>query len=137
MSAKPVWLPLEDDTALCHEVHVVAQRPDHVQVVLDDHNRDVPLRCQLLDEGHEAIPDLSRQTGGRLIEKEDLWLEEQASNNVQQLLFTGRLCIARQTTKARSVNVLPYLLGVLSPKSVLGQNAVRSFISACCHSQQQ
>ena len=63
--------PLLDDPAGAHDDHLVAQGPDHAQVVADEEVGEVVARLQLAQQVHDLRLDRHVEGRGRLVEDDE------------------------------------------------------------------
>ena len=79
-----------DDAAAIHDVEVLAELADEIEILLDDHDRQMQLVDELVQGVADLVDDARLNPFGRLVEQEDFRSADKGPGDGQLLLLTAR-----------------------------------------------
>src|SRR5437667_7093890 len=86
----PLARPVLDDPAGPHDQDLVAERPDHAEVVADEHIGEAVARLELAQQVDELCLYRHVEGGGRLVEDEEARLEREGPGDRDPLPLAAR-----------------------------------------------
>src|SRR5213592_4295891 len=83
-----------DDLAAVEDDRVVRDRQDLLRVLLDDDRREAFVQDQPLDRAQQFLDDDRRESLERLVEEEQLRVEDERARDREHLLLAARQLVA-------------------------------------------
>jgi hypothetical protein len=84
VAADVAWLARGDDPALHEGKHTVAHLKDHVDIVLDQENTNIPFGRYLANQGTELGPLFRVEPGSRLVQQDKRRIGGESPRNGRQ-----------------------------------------------------